>query len=50
MLESFIKRKTTWSDGDNVEGSCDGDVVQKGRRKRTKQKKKKKPTASYTLL
>jgi hypothetical protein len=51
MLESFIERKTTWSDGENVEGSCDGDVVQKGkRRKRTKQIKNEKSTASYTLL
>jgi hypothetical protein len=49
MLESFIERKTTWSDGENVEGSCDGDVVQKGKRRKHTKHKKERSLLPHTL-
>jgi hypothetical protein len=49
MLESFIERKTTWSDGENVEGSCDGDVVQKGKRRKHIKHKKERSLLPHTL-
>jgi hypothetical protein len=41
MLESFIERKTTWSDGDNVRWVLRWRCCAEGRRrKRTKPKKR----------
>jgi hypothetical protein len=46
MPKNFIERKTTLSNGDNVEGFCNGDVVQE-RKKKSKQSKNKE---AYCLI